>query len=236
MDWYGLIWVDVHRIRQSNPVGVPGSWFQRRRRPRWRQIQMYSERIQKARKLVTSFCACTVARTIWWDNSMYLVLYVWNISIDVKLVPWYILVAGERWAFLESPLNEDTPSLLWYAIWTQIARACARFSNRLSSEPARRFVFPLHVCTVAATNFNEDHIWILLMLSLWTDEGDKFGLHSSLLAQLKTVVLWSSMSIYFLLDMTMMAFHLWSFQLSFLASVTNYIVFCTPDAFHITIR
>ena len=59
------------------------------------------------------------------------------------------------------------------------------------------------------------------MLSLWTDEGDKFGLHSSLLAQLKTVVLWSSMSIYFLLDMTMMAFHLWSFQLSFLTSVMN---------------
>ena len=27
------------------------------------------------------------------------------------------------------------------------------------------------------------------MLSLWTDEGDKFGLHSSLLAQLKTAVL-----------------------------------------------
>ena len=31
---------------QWDPV-VPGSWFQRRRWPRWRQIQMYSERIKK---------------------------------------------------------------------------------------------------------------------------------------------------------------------------------------------
>ena len=38
-------------------------------------------------------------------------------------------------------------------------------------------------------NFNEDHVRILLMGSLCTDEGDKFGFHSSLLAQLKTVVL-----------------------------------------------
>ena len=38
-------------------------------------------------------------------------------------------------------------------------------------------------------NLNVDHVRILLMLSLWTDEGDKFGLHFSLLAQLKAVVL-----------------------------------------------
>ena len=48
---------------------------------------------------------------------------VWNIWIDVKLLVC-IFKAGEWWAFLESPLNEDTPSLLWYAIWTQIARTC----------------------------------------------------------------------------------------------------------------
>ena len=84
---------------------------------------------------------------------------VWNIPIDVKLVPWYILVPGEWWAFLESTLNEDIPSLLWYAIWTQIARTCARYCNRLSSEPARRFVFPLHVWTVGA-------IWISTRITL----------------------------------------------------------------------
>ena len=39
----------------------------------------------------------------------------------------------------ESPLNEDTPSLLWYAIWTQIARTCTRYSNPPSLEPASRF-------------------------------------------------------------------------------------------------
>ena len=48
---------------------------------------------------------------------------VWNIWIDVKLLIG-LVKAGEWWAFLESPLNEDTPSLLWYAIWTQIARTC----------------------------------------------------------------------------------------------------------------
>ena len=48
---------------------------------------------------------------------------VWNIWIDVKLLIG-LIKAGEWWASLESPLNEDTPSLLWYAIWTQIARTC----------------------------------------------------------------------------------------------------------------
>ena len=84
-------------------------------------------------------------------------------------------------------------------------------------------------------NFNEDHVRILLMGSLCTDEGDKFGLHSSLLAQLKTGFGASGLFVYFLLDTSMMAFHLWSFQLSGLTSVTK-TFFCTPDAFHITIR
>ena len=75
------------------------------------------------------------------------------------------------------------------------------------------------------------------MLSLWTDEGDSFGLHFSSLAQLKTVVLELHVySFYFLLDTTIMAFHFWSFQLFFLTSVLVLICFCTPDAFHITIR
>ena len=98
------------------------------------------------------------------------------------------LSAGEWWAFLEPPLNEDTPNFLWYAIWTQIARTWARCSNRLISEPARRFVFSTsYLHCWRHLNFNEDHVWILLMLSLGTDEGDKFGLHFSLLAQLKAV-------------------------------------------------
>ena len=65
------------------------------------------------------------------------------------------------------------------------------------------------------------------MGSLCTDEGDKFGLHSSLLAQLKTGFGASGLFVYFLLDTSMMAFHLWSFQLSFLASVMK-MLFARP--------
>ena len=46
---------------------------------------------------------------------------------------------GHSWSHQESPLNEDTPSWLWYAIWTQIARTCTRYSNPPSLEPASRF-------------------------------------------------------------------------------------------------
>ena len=65
---------------------------------------------------------------------------------------------GHSWSH-HSTKTLDTPSLLWYAIWTQIARTCTRYSNRLSSEPARRFVFPLHFWTVGA-------IWISTRITL----------------------------------------------------------------------
>ena len=99
-------------------------------------------------------------------------------------------IIGVAWSHRLTKTLQVCYSLLWYAIWTQIARTCTRYSIWRSSEPARRFVFStsfLHCWR--NLNFNEDHIRILLMLILWTDEGDKFGLHFSLLAQLKTVVL-----------------------------------------------
>ena len=65
------------------------------------------------------------------------------------------------------------------------------------------------------------------MLSLWMEEGDKFGLHSSLLAQLKTVVLELHVGVFissWIQRLWPSTFHLWSSELSFLASVMK--VFC----------
>ena len=85
-------------------------------------------------------------------------------------------------------------------------------------------------------NFNEDHVRILLKGKLMYGWGWQIWTSFFIIGATQDCGFGASrLFIYFLLDTSMMAFHLWSFQLSGLTSVTK-TFFCTPDAFHITIR
>ena len=148
-----------------------------------------------------SGCTGFTSRPLGWllilsvgDLAGFQCVSLWNISIDVKLVPWCFLVAGGCRECYSSAAKEDGYDILWYQSGTLDRRTCFNFhvkflwravpnprtTSPFSTNISQRFQTFFHSCTLAQSGtavtscpfFPISEINLHLAMATYTGYGD----------------------------------------------------------------